>query len=100
MTELLPDELRSALPALYSQEGTADPLVPVKFYTPDAEWTWYAVEFDGTDTFFGLVAGHAVELGYFSLAELRAVRGPKGLPVERDLHWTPRPLSWVREHLP
>ncbi len=100
MMELLPDALRPALPPLYSQEHTPDPLVPAKWFTPDSRWTWYAVEFDGQDVFFGLVVGHAVELGYFSLAELRTIRGPLGLPVERDLHWTPRPLSWVREHLP
>jgi Protein of unknown function (DUF2958) len=28
------------------------------------------------------------ELGYVSLAELTAIRGKLGLPVERDLHFT------------
>jgi hypothetical protein len=27
------------------------------------------------------------ELGYVSLAEITALRGPLGLPVERDLHF-------------
>ncbi len=98
--ELLPGDLRRTLPALYSQEHVADPLVRVKFFTPDSGFTWYVVECDGEDLCFGLVAGQAVELGYFRLAELQALRGPLGLAVERDLGWTPRPLSWVREHLP
>ena len=98
--DLLPVDLARTLPALYTQERVADPLVRAKCFTPDSDWTWYAVEFDGVDTLFGLVVGQAVELGYFSLAELRAVRGPLGLAVERDTGWAPRPLSWVHEHLP
>jgi hypothetical protein len=34
------------------------------------------------------------ELGYVSLAELSALKGPLGLPVERDLHFVAdKPLS-------
>jgi Protein of unknown function (DUF2958) len=42
---------------------------------------------------FGLVDGHERELGYFSLDELEDVRGSMGLRVERDLYFTPCPLS-------
>ncbi len=45
---------------------------------------------------FGLVCGQVDELGYFSLDELRTVRGPLGLRIERDLWWQPAPLSRVR----
>ena len=31
-----------------------------------------------------------------ALNELQAVRGPLGLGIERDLHWTPRTLREVR----
>jgi hypothetical protein len=67
-----------------------DALAVVKFFTPDSGWTWYASEFDGEDTFFGLVSGFEVELGYFSLSELKRVRGKLGLPVERDLYFRPQ----------
>src|SRR5512140_3034422 len=86
-TDLMPEWLRSQLPPLYSTERTPEPLVIVKYFTPDAGWTWLATEFDGEDTFFGLVEGLERELGYFSLAELRVARGPLGLQIERDLHW-------------
>lgn len=92
--KLLTAENRKALPALYSQDGKGyEALAYVKFFTPDSSWTWYATEFDGEDTFFGLVSGHEEELGYFSLSELESVTGPMGLHIERDIHWTPRPLS-------
>jgi hypothetical protein len=94
--KLLPAEIRAALPALYATEKQEDPIVQVKFFTPWTFWTWYATEFDGEDIFFGLVQGFEEELGYFSLSELESIRGPGGLTIERDLFFTPKPLSQVR----
>ena len=92
--ELLDRALRERLPKLYANEeiGLAA-LALVKFFTPDSSWTWYASEFDGDDIFFGLVSGLEVELGYFSLSELEEIRGPRGLPIERDLHFEPKALQ-------
>jgi len=93
---LLTKAARKALPKLYSQDGKGKAaLCQVKFFTPDSSWTWYASEFDGDDTFFGLCddGQGGAELGYFSLAELQSVRGRLGLKVERDAHWSPKPLS-------
>jgi hypothetical protein len=94
--QLLTPELREQLPPLYSQENTKDPTVICKFFTPDSQWTWYALEFDGEDIFFGYIIGFEAELGYFSLSELESVRGPRGLPIERDLWFRPCPLSQVK----
>ncbi len=95
--ELMPGWLAATVPALYSQEGVETPLVRVKFFTPDAQWTWFVLEYDPAQRLcFGLVCGQVDELGYFSLDELRAVRGPLGLRIERDLWWQPAPLSHVR----
>ena len=94
--KLLTKELRRKLPSLYSTERQSDPLVQAKFFTPDSNWTWYVLEFDGDDRFFGYVSGLENELGYFSLSELQSVRGPFGLAVERDLYFEPQPLSKVR----
>ena len=97
--ELLTAEIRSQLPGLYANEAIGlSALARVKFFTPDSHWSWYASEFDGEDIFFGLVIGHFVELGYFSLAELQAVRGPLGLAVERALQFEPTSLEALREH--
>lgn len=70
----------------------------VKFFTPDGGWTWYATEFDGEDTFFGLVIGFEAELGYFSLTELESIRGKMGLPVERDRGFKPTTLKELKDH--
>ena len=91
---LLPTSIRELLPQLYSQENLGlSAHAQIKFFTPDANWTWYASEFDGKDIFFGLVSGLELELGYFSLSELESVRGPMGLLIERDLHFSPQSLE-------
>lgn len=110
--ELLDAETRARLPELYSGEEKGEgALAQVKFFTPDAGWTWYAsegsyVDEDGyydTDKpkvdyiMFGLVSGLEVEYGYFSLRELESVRGQLGLPIERDLYFEPKPLHELRE---
>ncbi len=91
--KLLTQEIRRRLPQLNATEHDPDPVAQVKFFTPWTYWTWYAIEFDGDDLFFGFVEGHEHELGYFSLAELEALHGPGGLTIERDLYFEPTPLS-------
>jgi hypothetical protein len=54
-------------------------------------------DFDGDDILFGLVIGFEIELGYFSLSELQAVRGHWGLPIERDLYFEPKTLRELKE---
>ena len=39
--------------------------------------------------------GHCKELGYFNLSELESVRGPMGLPIERDLYFEPTSLEEI-----
>ena len=96
---LLTDEIKSILPELYSQEHNPDAVAVVKFFTPWSSWSWYGVEFDGVDLFFGLVKGHEVELGYFSLSELEKLRGPGGLKIERDLYFRPVPVKTLQQAL-
>jgi hypothetical protein len=68
----------------------------VKLFTPDAQCTWLLTELGLDDIAFGLcdLGFGCPELGYVSLTELRSVRGPLGLPIERDEHFeADRPLS-------
>lgn len=96
--ELLDQKTRETLPPLYSGEKLGlSALAQVKFFTPDSNWTWYGSEFDGEDVFFGLVDGFELELGYFSLSELKEARGPLGLPIERDRYFTPTSLKDLKQ---
>ncbi len=94
---LLPKSVVDNLPRLYTTENTADPIVRCKFFLPGTAWTWYVLEYDGEDNFFGYVAGDTCELGYFSLRDLKGVRGTINLPIERDLYFKPQKLSVIRK---
>lgn len=91
--KLLTEEILKALPKIGETENDPDPRLICKFFYPDFSWTWYAIEFDGKDLFFGLVDGFERELGYFTLSELQANKGKLGLPIERDRYFTPIRLS-------
>lgn len=51
--KLLTKEILKRLPKLGETGEQSDPTVQVKFFTPDAQWTWFGIEFDQKDTFFG-----------------------------------------------
>ena len=103
--ELLTQAMRQSLPSLGSQEGKLGKSIAyAKFFTPSANWTWYVLEGQSVKDetgreldyeFFGLVDGMEKELGYFFLSELQQVRGPMGLPIERDLYWQPKTLAEI-----
>jgi len=97
--KLLTKDLLKKLPPLGSQENEKDPLVVCKFFYPDFGWTWYAIEFDGKDEFFGLVDGDERELGYFTLSELQQNKGKLGCSIERDLYFEPIKLSTLEKQL-
>jgi hypothetical protein len=98
--KLLTQELRNKIPPLYAQDGKGgQSIIYTKYFTPDSSWTWYVTEYDGEDTFFGLVDGHCKELGYFSLSELEELTGPMGLPVERELRFKPMCLQEIAPEL-
>lgn len=103
--KLLTQEIRKKLPPLYGQDGKGGKAIAyLKLFTPDSSFTWWITEGSpitdesGAEVdfhFFGLVDGQCKELGYVSLKELEEVRGPMGLPIERDLHWQPKMLEEI-----
>jgi len=107
--KLLPKEIREQLPPLYSQDGKGGKaVVYTKYFTPSSNWTWLVTEgepvLDESQNevdfkFFGLVFGHEREFGYFLLSELEEVRGPMGLPIERDLYFKPKTLEEIAPEL-
>ena len=98
--KLLTKAILKKIPALYAQDGKGlDAIAYVKFFNPCGNWTWYGTEFDPIERrFFGLVVGFESELGYFSLDELEAFRGPLGLGIERDLSFDPTPVREFAGH--
>ena len=88
--KLINNKIKNIIPKLHEQDSKGlQAIAYIKFFTPDSDWTWYVTEFDGNDVFFGLVDGLCKELGYFSLSELKNIKGPLGLKIERDLYFEP-----------
>ena len=98
---LLTQKIKKRLPKLYETENVpqGEKIAYVKLFTPDSSWSWFILEGeereDGDFLMFAWVIGLEREFGYLSLRELESVRGPLGLPIERDLHFKPRPLKEV-----
>lgn len=95
-TSLLTPELADRLRA-NARLREPDAVPVVKLFNPAGAGTWLATELDEDgDTLFGLadLGFGCPELGSFSLGELRALRLPFGLSIERD-QWfsTSIPLS-------
>jgi Protein of unknown function (DUF2958) len=93
VTEICPDELRSLVPPLHSQEGIDDPIVHLKFFT-ESGLIRYATEGSAEENFvlFGFVIGPGEEWGEHSLSELTA-SARSGLEIQRDVHFKPRALQ-------
>lgn len=97
MGDLIPQEIRKTIPALYATEEQVDPTIYVKLFLDG--WTWFISEIsiDGDICFGYVVSPFASELGYFSLVEISEIKGSLGIGVERDLHFTPTKLSKIRK---
>ena len=81
---------------LYSQDGKGeDAEIVCKFFSPVGGWTWYVLEaekFNEDDyEFFGIVInGYGEqEYGYFTIGELKQLKLPFGLSIERDMYFSP-----------
>lgn len=105
---LITPEIRDALRANDAARITAlakglrepDPMPVVRFFNPVGLATWLATEMDADGVLFGLadLGFGSPELGSFALAELKSVRLPFGLGIERDILFEPRcPLSTYAE---
>jgi len=84
---------RAQRAAIDRQDQAIDFEPVVKIFTPDGNATWLLTELDpnGEHLAFGLcdLGLGEPELGYVSLHELAAARGPLGLSLERDLYFAP-----------
>lgn len=92
----LPSEIRKILIQEYRKPyEEKSHLALVKYFNPCGSATWWVSEYDPElERFFGKAEIQFKELGYMSEPEMREIRAPPfGLPLERDLWFTPKPLE-------
>ncbi len=118
ITKAIAAELMAA-DARVMETGSGADSVVLKLFTPWAGCTWYItsgtpLDADGAPMpaelvdaitpadwhlfgFCDLGDPAFAELGYVSLAELEAFKGPAGLTIERDMYYSGEPLAAVLE---
>ena len=96
--ELLTKHPRKILPPIGGQEGRSELMAYVKLFTPWTNWTWYIAEYNpDTGECFGYVEGLEKELGYFDLNELKGIKGPAKLRIERDRLFEPATINSIKK---
>lgn len=92
-------EQLNKLPCLYETAHIAlEEKIVYLHFTID-QCHWWAMEFDGEDTFFGYVLlngwSQDAEFGYFNLSDLLAVKTQGWIEMENDPTWIPRAVKDV-----
>ncbi len=94
--EFFPEWLKFNLPDLYEQEEQEEKMAWCKFFNPCGAATWWVMEYDRRDTFFGYADMGCPEYGYISLSELRDIKVMGGImSIERDRMFHPTPMSEI-----
>lgn len=97
---LMPGILLERLPKLYATEKVplGERTAHARYFFPMGSYTAYLLEYDPKQRLgFGAVTmGYGWELGYMSLDEMQEVK-VMSLGIERDLHFSPKPLSQIEE---
>ena len=90
----------SRLPRIYETDEVSglDKLIQMHFFIGGSDW--YAAEYCPRErNFFGYAILNndleCSEWGYFNLDEMRAIRVPPGIEIDRDLYWDVRPAAQV-----
>ena len=106
LTKTIRDQMIANGKAQDAVRGTEDEIdfePVVKLFNPCGAGTWLLTELDSEDPdiAFGLcdLGMDCAELGSVRISELESIRGPFGLGIERDLHWSPKKtlLAYARE---
>ena len=91
--DLLPKEIRETIPK-YTPDLEEPATAVVKWFTPDANASWFVAAVDGDRAWGVADLGLGFpEYGSFSVREIQTLTGPLGLPVERDKSFEPTPLA-------
>jgi hypothetical protein len=81
----------------FEQNSVAEDLVVARYYDVTSRWEWFAITFDGSDIFYGLVVGLETEFGSFSLSEFQFLNESAGYArIRLDLDFTPILVNELR----
>ena len=93
-------EIQKKAEKQYDLGSDMEQMVVAKYF--GGSWTWYLMNLDPEDSDYawGIVDGHAVEMGSWQMSELQKVKiKPFGLGIERDIMFEPMKAKDVWEQL-
>ena len=98
--KLLTKEIKEQATKQYDKGSDMEQMVVAKYFDPMGSWKWFLMNMHKDDDYCrGIVKGHEVEMGSFSMKELESIKLPFGLKIERDLMFEPMKASEVWEQL-
>ena len=90
--KLMTKEIQKKAEKQYEQGSNMEQMVVAKFFDAMGSWKWYLMNMDRDENYcWGIVKGHEVEMGSFSLDELKSMQ-PR---IQRDLYFEPTPANEV-----
>ena len=96
--KLLTKEIKTKAEKQYDKGSDMDQEVVAKFFNPIGQGTWYLMNKSPEDSYcWGIVDWMALEVGSFDIKELEETELPMGMKIERDLYFSPKPLSEIKE---
>ena len=89
-------EIKDKAQKQFDDGSDMEQMVVAKYFDPMGSWKWFLMNMDKDgDYCWGIVKGHAVEMGSFSMAELKSMQ-PR---LQRDLYFEPMKAKDVWEQL-
>ena len=94
--KLMTKEIKEKAQKQYDEGSDMEQMVVAKYFDAMGGWKWFLMNMDKDgDYCWGIVKGHAVEMGSFSMAELKSMQ-PR---LQRDLYFEPMKAKDVWEQL-
>ena len=98
--KLMTKDIKIKAQKQYDKGSDMEQMVVAKYFDPMGSWKWFLMNMDKDEDYcWGIVKGHAVEMGSFSMRELEGIKRPFGLGIERDTLFEPMKASKVWEQL-
>ena len=89
-------EIKEKAQKQYDEGSDMEQKVVAKFFDPMGSWKWFLMNMHKDDDYcWGIVKGHEVEMGSFSIKELQSM-SPR---IQRDLYFEPVKAKDVWEQL-
>ena len=94
--KLLTKEIKEKAEKQYKQGSDMEQKVVAKYFDAMGDWKWFLMNKKKDDDYcWGIVKGHEIEMGSFSIDELRSMQ-PR---IQRDRYFEPVKASFIWEKL-